>query len=1548
MDTINRLQFRHHDEIFETREDALKYICQTLPRDGGEGLAEQGSPYTRSLFAEPTILRYKNTDEEGTCETCNKGPHIILVIGSQTNDEELKPEENKYCIIDIDKTEDEIKNLEEELEKAIRSLTLIAFDTPTLDIHVDKTEDGTFISGDVKTAETHIFENEVKGNNLMAVPFDDAGGSEGLFIYVDLTYDEITETFTFVVSNADGTLKKTSVKLPNNYVTGGVYDIKDESIHLHMRNGDEVVIDCQELIDEWYADSGATTPVILTRDRVYGDTPHHNHADRLWADVRLVDSEYNILEKTEDNRKLFVDGRASNIKYNNSNVAEQLDRIKLNPDVENIIFEGSNGFSASVNLDYVPAENKLVFKKTSVNGGETIAKTIQLNSLEFLDDITYDQDREVIIIRYVDSKGNYKTVEIPAKDIIEEWKVDNENHSVELVKTRNAEDNKDILTADAKIHVGNNNILEDLNHELYVNGISDNIKYDVTGNTTVKNVLDNLSGITNSLNEKIDQEITDRTADVERIDNTIGSGFTTDSHETITYKFEQLQDKVNEEASKLQAEINRSTSADTVHDGRLDAIDAEIGDGFSSRNTVRDEIDSLQSEIEAVSADSSSRLSDVINEDHSINVETRNDENNKPTIKVVKTNLSEEVEDNKPNIIKLNADGLYAGVDLIYEFNEEVGTNQLIFKTTNGTKVYDLKTNSVVDKIYYDPNREAIIIEYTVNGHRMPDVVIPVGDLINEWRVEDGHPHAVQLEKVRVASGTSEQDVLKASVIITDDHDDNILVMDDGALYVSGSGITANKAEIDALKERMNTAENDIDVLQDGLSAEIARAMGVEEDLKRDLTTAQENIANEILRATSEEQRIETNLDNEISRSTQKDQQLTDTLNQEITRATSAETALNTKIDVETTRATGEEQRIETKLDNEISRSTNKDNELQTELNGVESDLTNEISRAINVESGIVRSLTEEVNRAKQTERDLEASISGETVRATTQEANLLHLIEDEAERRASGDTVLNTLILGEITRAENVESDLLSRINTEKNRVDTLQSSLSTTNSNLNDEIVRSTHEDERLYNLISAETQTREESDRTLSQALANATKTFESTSCISASTDANNVVRHYVNIAGGAGMKNIVKCDGGLYATVELSYDPATNKIKLITSDGESEPIQLVGASLLENLYYDSTNKELVITYKDATGESHTVKFGVSELFNDWDVDQNSSVGMKLYKVEAPVGSGEEDRLYGEVLISNHPDNALVLDGNHLYVSSSAMTHAEEVAECVKQELKIVENELLGMPILTECGEGSDYIPNQNANYIASATSFNNADFILDKEIKNVNDEVTVINQKIDSVSANTECVDGKADAISKLMFGTYYTLPSCGEGAEFPTNTGCIISAATSLYHANMLLDEAFCNMKDKWFIYGFDTPTTHTDWKEIGQNRHMLVDARLSHGNLMSMNDDDFTISGKVSAFTESISPREVSDTNVLRIIDIKETNDGLPLNADNPYNGLYLSNIWDCGIYYDEVVDADAITTAQEAGYITDPYRTDTASTASNYNYGNYVRQDDI
>ena len=1614
MDTKNRLQFRHHDQVFDTREAAIEYI-QSQIRFTEQGLAAEDPRYGYSLLAEPTVLLYKNETEQDP--TGEDNPHLIIALGSRTNDG-TQYSDNRFCIIDIDKTEQEIADLQAELEAAIRSLTLIALSSDTLNFFAEKTEEGTYVSGDVKVAESHIFDDVQKKNNLMVTP-------EGLFIYVNLEYDPENEQFTFTVSNADGTLTQTTVNFSDNYLISGYYDKTDESIHLQMRDGEEIVVDCEDLIAEWGVEGEASrTPVVLTREEVdYDHTDEHHHVepwqDVLRADVRIKDEEKillpngtykyekdprstNILDRTSDGRYLYVDGKASNIIYymngEKSTVKAALDelqKIKLSSDSDNILINKVDGFFASSKLEYISSANKLIFKTSGHPD-----KEIQLNSVELFERVYYDPTREVLVLTYKDSTGQTQFVEVPIGEMIRDWEWEplNEGHNVKIVKKRNVSGN-DKVSADVKIYDDPDNILVDKNHELFVKGTADNIKYE---DGTVKDALDAIkdkneeqddkldeldgkigSGFTNDphdnvtykfeqLSEKLDNEIersttkddeletalneeitrstekdTEHDEAIERIDTTIGSGFSTDAHETVTYKFEQLQNQVNEEADKLQQEIDRSTAKDEEHDGRLDAIDAEIGDGFGPRNTVRDEIDNLQGEIDALSAETASKLQDI-NSDNSINIDKT-----EPTIPVISVNLSEEVEHGKENIIKLNNDGLYAGVDLSYI---EEG-NKLIFSTTNGEKEIQLESMSSIISITYDPSKEAIIITYMTNGHEVKTVEIPVGDLINEWRVEDGHPHAVQLEKVRVASGTSEQDVLKASVIINDNHDDNILIMDDGALYVSGAQISANTAAIEALEDRMDTAEDDIDALQDGLAAEIARATSAETaldakidqeiadriaDVDAEETRAKaaesalsESIQNEITRATSEEQRIESKLDDEISRSTTKDQELTDAINAETVRAISAETALQTAIDNETTRATNaetnlrndltttqanladeisratsEEQRIEAKLDNEITRSTTKDQELTDAINA-------------------------ETVRATSAETALQTAIGNETTRAIMAEENLAHAIEDEAERRLSADTILDEKISAETARATSAETALNTAITNEVTRATTREDQLAA--------------KDDEIILALQQEIADRQQGDADLAQAIRDAELTFDDTTSIDFTKTSGNVVTADVKLQEG---DNIIKLGQGLYASVHLSYDPGTNKIKLVTSNGADEEIQLVGASLLENLVYDPVEKELVITYKDAAGEEHIVSFGVEELFNDW-IIQNPSEKSALELTKTPPSAhtaGSPDVLYGRVLITDDhdgdgkpdqgSDNVIEIRNNGLYVDGSAMAEALEIAECAKNELKSVEKAVIGHIIAEECGSGYTYEPNIMSYYINSATSFYNADYILDLEIHKTN-------VNVDIVSAKTDCVDSKANVLYKLLYGENQTMPECGEGVEYhPYSTACVISGATSFMEADQLLNDQICQILTMW-ASGI-TCTNESSWIEDGMSRKLQVDTRLSYGKYATMTDEDLYTDNIDGAYIDPTNT-EFTDTNALRIVCLDEDPSGVTPSVETKQNGIYLSNVWDCGLYYDAGTPADqeAQGKAQAAGYNTN-YSTDDSPSARNYNYMNNVRQNDI
>ena len=95
----NRLQFRHHTPIFDTREEAIEYIYSQI-RFAEEGLASEDRSYGFSLLAEPTIIRYKNEADADLPSGATPNPHVIIAIGSNTN-EGSQYNDNRFCIIDI-------------------------------------------------------------------------------------------------------------------------------------------------------------------------------------------------------------------------------------------------------------------------------------------------------------------------------------------------------------------------------------------------------------------------------------------------------------------------------------------------------------------------------------------------------------------------------------------------------------------------------------------------------------------------------------------------------------------------------------------------------------------------------------------------------------------------------------------------------------------------------------------------------------------------------------------------------------------------------------------------------------------------------------------------------------------------------------------------------------------------------------------------------------------------------------------------------------------------------------------------------------------------------------------------------------------------------------------------------------------------------------------------------------------------------------------------------------------------------------------------------
>ena len=90
-----------------------------------------------------------------------------------------------------------------------------------------------------------------------------------------------------------------------------------------------------------------------------------------------------------------------------------------------------------------------------------------------------------------------------------------------------------------------------------------------------------------------------------------------------------------------------------------------------------------------------------------------------------------------------------------------------------------------------------------------------------------------------------------------------------------------------------------------------------------------------------------------------------------------------------------------------------------------------------------------------------------------------------------------------------------------------------------------------------------------------------------------------------------------DGGVYASVDITYDNALNKLTLHTSSGKKE-IALVNQSFLESISYDSVQKAIIMKVKLSDNQVITQTINIGELFNPINVENNVNSPIILNKL------------------------------------------------------------------------------------------------------------------------------------------------------------------------------------------------------------------------------------------------------------------------------------------------------------------------------------------
>ena len=1323
---FNRLQFVRHEEVFATREEAYSYVIdnQVVNR--------------ATLVGEPMVLLYENED-------ASKGPNVILAIGSVGDG--TQNVNNKTYFIDTQKTEEELIALDKKLEDAIKSLTIIPIESDTLNLHKENTTDGVVLSGDVKVADYKIIDGIVMNNIITTT-------ENGLFTFIDLDYDAETSILKF---NVNGTVK--DIELPKNrHVVSGEYDIATESIVLTLADNSKVTIPVTKLIEEWTVLpdgiqlEGGYTPITLSKVHVGANETEHegiyDYQDVLEADVRVADHiGDNILHKDKTGRFLYVKGTADNIKYTEGvTVKDAIDSIdtKISTNTGNLIYKRADGIFAAAKLDYNSATNVLTFNYSDGNSGEMKQTEIKLNSARLVDSIEYNPVTETIDIRWQDADGNFQKVSIDVKNLITEWDVNNESHSVSLIKSRHNVTGLDILSADAKIYDGDNNILEEKNHELYVNGIADNIKYDVTGDTTVKGEIDDIKDVAENTNIKLDKEINDRkTADenlqtqintiatdlsnettarkeadealdgkIKTINDTIYNEengepiFSTNKHKTVTYKFNELKGKLDAEVTraeeketeldnKITAEVKRASAAETALDSKITAeveraegketelnnkITAEVerasaaetaldskfsgilGSGFTStdeRDTVTAKVNELRDSINSVSGAVDTKLAindfnsysadtkntiDTINnelakkvvavsaEDKSINVDATDITN--PLIKVNISKVKDEVKvdgkgNSKKNIITLESDGIHADVDLTYN----TVTNTLTFTKTGDATGKDIKlvSNSIVNDIYYDTTKEAIVVKYTVNGVEQTPVEVNVKDLITEWDVTnnsgDGsiYDGTILLSKARNkipttnASGDSRVvDALSAKAIISLEND-NILTKKTDGLYVSGAKI------------------NELDSNLNELSGKTT-----------DLIT---KVDEEIQRSTDTDRKLETTIGSGFT--TDKSETITAKFN-ELTKNVADLTAQNTTQDADIKEISGNVKTLTDKVNDRVQTVKNDDKSI------------------------VVTTTTDEANGNKIV--DVKLGISKE-------KPNIIKTYLDGvyADVNLTYDSTSNKLIFSK-SGAEDVEIPLINAsmitdvkydnknelivitytINGREQTINVpvrdLINEWTTKNTKsivLTKTINNTTDADGRAYDTLTADVVINPKEDNVI-ELTEDGLYVHKSIESINGSTsiNVNSVDDRYnpsMSVKLSNSESNIIRdTENGLLAEVSFNYDKNENIITF--NDGKTtHSYALKAIQDVKSVVYDKTTETFKVTLdKGSTDEILTID--VKDLVNEWTVSTDTGGSIELEKVRNVDGT---DLLTARVIINDSDDNILVRKGSSLYVSGKQIS-------------------------------------------------------------------------------------------------------------------------------------------------------------------------------------------------------------------------------------------------------------------------------------------------
>lgn len=251
-------------------------------------------------------------------------------------------------------------------------------------------------------------------------------------------------------------------------------------------------------------------------------------------------------------------------------------------------------------------------------------------------------------------------------------------------------------------------------------------------------------------------------------------------------------------------------------------------------------------------------------------------------------------------------------------------------------------------------------------------------------------------------------------------------------------------------------------------------------------------------------------------------------------------------------------------------------------------------------------------------------------------------------------------------------------------------------------------------------------------------------------------------------------------GIYASVDLSYEPTTNVLTFQTSDGTKKELALLSNSLVKRIYYDPVLESIIFVYV-INGQEQTMAVSVRGLIDEWDVKDTDTIKLTKELNASSQGEPATDVLSADIIIcpaNIHADNILKKD-NGLYVSgkqiddntkaieglTDSVTDIESRLQTVEGDVNTIKDEIVDINI--KIGESATESEIQDLNGKLAQeiqdrkdgdASLQNAVNVLQDNVDNINSEIgegfSVRNTIADAINANADAIKALNTTTEKL--------------------------------------------------------------------------------------------------------------------------------------------------------------------------------------------------